>query len=136
MITVIDTNILFDILIPNPKYEASSRSLLDKASCQGQLMICETVAAELGAHFPQQDLFLDFLGQTRIRVTPTPPSVLHDAGRAWRGYLEKRPKGSLRRHMVADFMIAAHAAYHADLLLTRDRGFYRDYFPGLTIESG
>ena len=45
-------------------------------------------------------------------------------------YLER---GGKRGRVVPDFLIAAHAQLHAEGLLARDRGYYRDYFRNLTL---
>ncbi len=52
------------------------------------------------------------------------------AGEKWKLY---RKSGGKRSRTITDFLIGSHALLKADRFLPRDRGFYRSYFPELSI---
>jgi hypothetical protein len=126
MITAIDTNILFDILLSDPKHVESSIALIEQASQEGVLIIGEAAYAELAAYFSTEQALNDFLSNTGIEFSPSSPNALFMAGRMFRDY---RAAGGQRQRILADFLIGAHAIMHAERLLTRDRG----YFPNLCM---
>lgn len=154
MISAVDSNVLFDLLIPDaPQLEPSRRALTD-ASRAGALILSDPVYAELAAHFASAADLERFVTDTGLQLEPSGREALALAGNAWRVYQRRRPRGlacpqcghvqavacqrcgkplTVRQHMVADFMVGAHASVHAGRLLTRDRGFYATYFPDLVL---
>lgn len=156
MITAVDTNILLDILIPDTEFCLESKKLLDDAFQKGSIIINEIVYAELSSQFKKHDDLEHFLKDTGITLVPTNKKSLHLAGEIWRTYSTRRKKllrcpqcentqeifcnecGSkipYRHHIISDFIIGAHALFQSNVLLTRDRGFYKDYFKNLTIKA-
>ena len=130
MITAIDTNILLDILAADPQfYEDSARAVEDCANA-GSLVICDLVYAELCVHFTAQRECDEFLESADIRVESLRPESHFLASRVWRAY---RKQGGQRTRILADFLIGAHAQLQAVVLLSRDRGFYRNLFPSLKL---
>ncbi len=155
MITAIDTNILLDILIPDEKFFQRSKKIIDKYISKGQLIICEIVYAELASQFPSEKELKDFLSDTSIRLIYSDEKSLILAGEKWKAYSKNRENKlqcptcgkkmpvycpeckktiSFRQHIISDFIIGAHALMHAELLLSRDRGFYKTYFKALRIK--
>jgi predicted nucleic acid-binding protein len=129
MTTAIDTNILLDLLIPNEAfYNASAAALQESAA--GLMVVCDIVYAELSVHFEDQAECDEFLESNDIRVEPLTRKAHFLASRAWRMY---RRSGGKRSRIITDFLIGAHAQEQATRLLSRDRGFYRELFPSLTI---
>ena len=81
MITAVDTNVLLDVLRPNPDFLDASLEALVTSGGEGKLVICD---------------------------------IVYD---------------------LPDFLIGAHAQTRGSRLLTRDRGFYRTYFPDLALTN-
>jgi len=130
MITAIDTNILLDILAPDPEFLDDSVAALEEAARAGSMIVCDQVYAELCVHFASRRECDEFLRDGEIRVEALSAEASFAASRAWRAY---RKQGGQRTRILADFLIGAHAQLQADRLLSRDRGFYRKLFPSLKL---
>jgi predicted nucleic acid-binding protein len=146
VITAVDTNILLDVLLIDAPLGDVSQTALTESLRSGAVVISEAVYAELAARFLGREDIDRFLETTGIRLVPSGGEVLWLAGKAWREYTGRRQSRDVcpncserlrgRQHVLADFLIGAHASVHADRLLSRDRGYYRTYFPQLRVVEG
>ncbi|SLM18737.1 Ribonuclease VapC [uncultured spirochete] len=130
MTTAIDTSVLLDILTDDPRHASSSEAALAEARASGRLIVCESVIAELRPALDSDQQIEAFLQDMGIEFLPASLESALLAGSIYASYLKNR--GPSRR-VLPDFLIAAHAQLHADCLLARDRGYYREYFRELNV---
>jgi hypothetical protein len=102
-------------------------------------MISAPVYAELMANPARSQDELDrFISNTGIFVEwSLDEDVWREAGRAYRGYAQRRIRSSSGhpRRILADFIIGARALVRGYTLLTFDRDRYAAAFPQLRIVS-
>ncbi len=132
MITAVDTNVLPDVFVSGAPHHAQSQHALANAYDSGAILACRIVYAELVAAFGNRSSLDSALREINATISPIDTAIAYEAGIRWAQY---RQAGGPRGRIMADFLIGAHAAAKADVFLTRDRGFYRTYFPELKIRQ-
>jgi predicted nucleic acid-binding protein len=129
MATLVDSNVLIDVIEETPGWSDWSVTALEAAGSEGSMVINQVIYAELSVRYADtdeldRDLPVDLFQREQI---PWPAAFL--AGKA---FVEYRRRGGRRRSPLPDFFIGAHAAVTGLRLLTRDPLRYRTYFP--TVE--
>jgi predicted nucleic acid-binding protein len=131
VITAVDSSIIIDVFEPDPEHGPSSREALRHCLRKGSMVACDVVWAEVATAFGHaQARAVDALREIGIAYSPMTEEAALRAAECWYRF---RKRSGRKEPIVADFLIGGHALVQADRLLTRDRGFYRDYFKPLTL---
>jgi len=127
--TLVDSNVLIDVLDGDPDWSDRSALALEAAAAAGPIVINQVIYAEISVRYEDTDeLELDLPEHVFLREQ-LPWTAAFLAGKAFSDY---RRRGGSRRSPLPDFFIGAHAAVAGLRLLTRDASRYRTYFP--TVE--
>lgn len=135
MLIAIDSSALIDLLGDDARAEASEATIRQSMT-QGAVVVCDVVISEVVAGLGYGVELYDVLEDAGIRYLPTEIRSAIRAGEMQRRYNERlralgRTTSTLRT--VPDFLIGAHALLQCSALITRDAGFFRDYFKGLKL---
>lgn len=128
--TLVDSNVLLDILTEDAQWEDWSTVALADAAEAGPLYINPIVYSEVSIRFTTVEALEDALPPQDYRREPIPWSAAFLAGKVFLDY--RRNKGT-KSTTLPDFFIGAHAAVAGLELLTRDAGRYRTYFPTVSL---
>jgi predicted nucleic acid-binding protein len=128
--TLVDSNVILDVVTDDAAWSARSRRALERAADEGGLAINPSVYAEVSVGYDRiEDLDAALPPETFARL-PLPWAAGFLAGECFVRY---RRAGGTRRSPLPDFYIGAHAAIEGLTLLTRDARRYRTYLPRLSV---
>jgi predicted nucleic acid-binding protein len=137
MTTAADTNIIIALWDRDPAVSAPAETALDSALSRGALVVSAPVFAELMAAPGRTEAFINaFFKNTGIGIDfDLDEAIWRAAGRAFQSYAARRRKqrDAGPRHILADFLIGAHASHRGYRLLTLDEGLYQTAFPNLSL---
>ncbi len=131
----IDSSVLID-LIGEDARAASAEEAVRSALTHGPVVACDVVIGEVVAGLGSGSILLDALDESGISFVPLELRAAVRAGEMQRRYKERLRIGkepSAVPRSVPDFLIGAHALLQCAGLITRDAGFFRDYFKGLKV---
>jgi hypothetical protein len=131
----VDTSVLVDFIGEGPA-AAAAEEALRAALAAGPVVACEVVVSEVVAGLGHSNVVMETLEEVGVGFLPLEMRSALRAGEMQRRYRERLLKGGgaqAVRRSVPDFLIGAHALLQCQGLITRDAGFFRDYFKGLKV---
>ena len=127
---LVDSNVILDIFLDDPKWADWSVGALANASYNSTLYINQIVYTEVSIGFDKIEELELALHQGGFQMLELPKEALFLAGKVYLNY--KRGKGT-KKPPLPDFYIGAQAAVLGMDLITRDKGRYKTYFPTVRI---
>jgi len=127
---IVDSNIILDVFVNDPKWADWSESKLDEYDQLGILYINSIVYSEISIGFRRIEDLESAIAKAGFEILQIPKEALFLAGKAYLKY--KKRKGT-KRTPLPDFFIGAQAAVQNLDLITRDVSKYQSYFPTVKL---
>jgi predicted nucleic acid-binding protein len=131
-VILVDTNVLLDVVLDDPTWGQWSQRQLEMASLRGRLVINPVIYTELSMAFARIEEVEAVMVEGGFELHEIPREALFLAGKVFLEY-RRRSRARVKRNVLPDFFIGAHAAVRGMPILTRDVGRYASYFPTVTL---
>ncbi|MGZ8182301.1 MAG: type II toxin-antitoxin system VapC family toxin [Methylobacter sp.] len=129
-VILIDSCVVTDLADPESTWFEWSASTLERLDRNNTMVINPIIYAECSVGFERIEEVEALFESLGFAMKPIPREALFLAGKAFLQY--KRCKGE-KGNVLPDFFIGAHAAVSGYTLITRDRGRFSTYFPGVEL---
>ena len=126
----IDSSVIVDLLANDGEAAEGAEVSLRQALSIGPVVVCDVVLAEITTALRDGAEAIGALEEMGIGYLAVESKSAVRAGEMQRRY---RQRGGHRERTVPDFIVGAHALLQCTALITRDAGFFRDYFKGLKV---
>jgi predicted nucleic acid-binding protein len=128
--TLVDTNVLLDLVTDDEEWADWSIAQLDSAAFSGPILINKVIYAELAVRFDTLEGLDKSLRQAGVAMAAMPKAALFLAGQVFRKRGAEAGAG-----VPPDCFIGAHAAVERLPLVTRYPERYRRWFPTVKLIS-
>ena len=131
----VDTSVLIDLLGEDARADAAE-ACLRMALGSGPVGVCDIVVSEVTAGLGHGAQVMDALEEMGLEFSAIEQRSAVRAGEMQRKYKERLRSAALPAaspSTISDFLVGAHALLQCTALITRDAGFFRDYFKGLKV---
>jgi predicted nucleic acid-binding protein len=123
---LVDSNVILDVFLNDPRWADWSESKLDEYDQAGILFINPIIYSEISIGFDRIENLESAISKAGLRMLEIPKEALFLAGKT---YFEYKKRKGTKRSPLPDFYIGAHAAVLNLDLITRDVTRYQSYFP-------
>ena len=128
--TLVDSNVLLDVIQDDPDWADWSGGQLAMAIDRGPVIVNPVIFAEVALAFDTQDELDRYFRPSDYVRRELPWSAAMLVAKA---FLRYRRSGGTKITPLPDFYIGAQAQVEKLTLLTRDPRRYRTYFPGVRL---